>query len=153
MNTEFQDRIDQYLLHKDKMSEEEKKHFLDEIEQDGEKKAMFEFNCKMKDAICSRCNKLNAINTFKRRKSVAKKKNKVWIIGIAAMIVCGLFAIAPQFLNIDKPQNVGDSKQQIMRGNDDIFDSDDYDCLDKSRFDLSDSICDENNPDSIFCQK
>ena len=54
--------------------------------------------------------------------------------------------------NIDEPQNFGDSKQQIMRGNDDIFDSDDYDCLDKSRSDLSDSICDENNPDSIFCQ-
>ena len=37
-NNNFQDRIDEYLLHSDTMSEEDKAQFLKEIEEDAEKK-------------------------------------------------------------------------------------------------------------------
>lgn len=38
MDKDFQDRIDEYLLHSDTMSEEAKANFLKEIEEDEAKK-------------------------------------------------------------------------------------------------------------------
>ena len=43
MNYNFQDRIDEYLLYGDTMSEEDKAQFLKEIEEDAEKKEQYEF--------------------------------------------------------------------------------------------------------------
>ena len=39
-NNNFQDRIDEYLLHCETMSEEDKAQFLKEIEEDAEKKEL-----------------------------------------------------------------------------------------------------------------
>ena len=53
MNQDFQDRIDQYLLHGDTMSEEDKAQFLKEIEEDAEKRDQYEFTQNLKDALVS----------------------------------------------------------------------------------------------------
>ena len=42
-NNKFQDRIDEYLLHGETMSEEDKEQFLKEIKEDAEKKEQYEF--------------------------------------------------------------------------------------------------------------
>lgn len=54
MNQDFQDRIDQYLLHGDTMSEEDKAQFLKEIEEDAEKRDLYEFTKNLKAALVSR---------------------------------------------------------------------------------------------------
>lgn len=41
MDNNFQDRIDEYLLHGDAMLEEAKAQFLKEIEEDAEKKEQY----------------------------------------------------------------------------------------------------------------
>ena len=53
-NNNFQDRIDEYLLHGDTMSEEDKAQFLKEIEEDAEKKEHYEFTKNVKQAMVSR---------------------------------------------------------------------------------------------------
>ena len=42
-NKNFQDRIDEYLLHGETMSEEDDAQFLKEIEEDEEKRELYEF--------------------------------------------------------------------------------------------------------------
>lgn len=64
MNQDFQDRIDQYLLHGDTMSEEDKAQFLKEIEEDAEKRDQYEFTKNLKAALVSRDQKLKAIAEF-----------------------------------------------------------------------------------------
>ena len=44
MDNNFQDRIDEYLLYEDTMSEEDKAQFLKEIEEDAEKKEQYELS-------------------------------------------------------------------------------------------------------------
>lgn len=56
MDIRFQDKIDDYLL--DRMNDEDKKAFLEEVEQDAEKKEQLEFTRNVKDALCSREEKL-----------------------------------------------------------------------------------------------
>ena len=51
MDNNFQDRIDEYLLHGDAMSEEAKAQFLKEIEEDAEKKEQYEFTKSVKQAV------------------------------------------------------------------------------------------------------
>lgn len=53
MNYNFQDRIDEYLLYGDTMSEEDKAQFLKEIEEDAEKKEQYEFTKNVKQAMVS----------------------------------------------------------------------------------------------------
>ena len=66
MDRQFQDRIDEYLLHGDKMPREEKEQFLREIEQDEEKKEQLEFTRNVKAAISSREEKLRRMDDFRR---------------------------------------------------------------------------------------
>ena len=92
MNQDIQDRIDQYLLHGDTMSEEDKAHFLKEIEEDAEKRDQYEFTKNLKAALVSRDQKLKAIAEFqqecKRRKP--KRRNLLlWISGLAAGVRAG----------------------------------------------------------------
>ena len=65
-NNNFQDRIDEYLLHSDTMSEEDKAQFLKEIEEDAEKKEQYEFTKNVKQAIVSRGEKLKAMTEFQK---------------------------------------------------------------------------------------
>ena len=61
MDIQFQDRIDNYLL--GRMSEADKEAFLQEVEQDNEKKEQLEFTRNVKEAVCSREEKLRALRS------------------------------------------------------------------------------------------
>lgn len=100
MDINFQDRIDQYLLHPDTMSEEEKAQFLKEVEEDAEKKRQFELTVNLKAAIKSREEKLQAIRMMQRqhdwkRKASGRNKWVYWLSGVAAVVAIGFFVIRP----------------------------------------------------------
>ena len=114
-NNNFQDRIDEYLLHGDTMSEEDKAQFLKEIEEDAEKKEQYEFTKNVKQAMVSRGEKLKAMTEFqKEMKSHHHRKTWLWISSIAAVLVVGFFAI--------KPLLVDESTNGNVRGEEDVFD-------------------------------
>lgn len=115
MSNNFQDRIDEYLLHGETMSEEDKAQFLKEIEEDAEKKEQYEFTKNVKQALVSRGEKLKAMAEFqKEMKSHHHRKTWLWISSIAAVLVIGFFAINPLF--------VGNAPTDNVRGDeDDVF--------------------------------
>ena len=142
MDNNFQDRIDEYLLHGDTMSEEAKAQFLKEIEEDTEKKEQYEFTKNIKEALKSRGDKLKAMAEFQKEnetldekrmracscseyrqtediKIVGHKSNfrkkLVWFSGIAAVLVVGFFAINPLFVENSPTDNV-------RGGENDVFD-------------------------------
>ena len=114
-NINFQDRIDEYLLHGETMSEEDKAQFLKEIEEDAEKRELYEFTKNVKMAMVSREEKLKAMTEFqKEMKSHHHRKTWLWISSIAAVLVVGFFAI--------KPLLVDESTNGNVRGEeDDVF--------------------------------
>ena len=115
-NNNFQDRIDEYLLHGETMSEEDKAQFLKEIEEDEEKRELYEFTKNVKQAMISRGEKLKAMTEFqKEMKSHYRRKSWLWISSIAAILVVGFFAIDPLF--------VANSPTDNVRGDEiDVFD-------------------------------
>lgn len=144
MDNNFQDRIDEYLLHGDTMSEEAKAQFLKEIEEDTEKKEQYELTKNIKKALKSRGDKLKAMAEFQKEnetqdekrmracscpcpeyrqtediKIVGHKSNfrkkLVWFSGIAAVLVIGFFAINPLFVENSPTDNV-------RGGENDVFD-------------------------------
>ena len=140
-NNNFQDRIDEYLLHSDTMSEEDKAQFLKEIEEDAEKKEQYEFTKNVKQAIVSRGEKLKAMTEFQKEnethdekrmtacscpeyrqtegiKIVGQKSNfrkkLVWFSGIAAVLVIGFFAINPLFVENSPTDNVRGDENDVF---------------------------------------
>ena len=121
-NINFQDRIDEYLLHSETMSEEDKAQFLKEIEEDAEKKEQYEFTKNVKVAMVSRGEKLKAMTEFPKEMTEFQKEIKhgrrkswLWISSIAAILIVGYFAINPLFVENSPTDNV--------RGNEnDVFD-------------------------------
>lgn len=140
-NNNFQDRIDEYLLHGDTMSEEDKAQFLKEIEEDAEKKEQYEFTKNVKQAIVSRGEKLKAMTEFQKEnethdekrmtacscpeyrqtegiKIVGHKSNfrkkLVWFSGIAAVLVIGFFAINPLFVENSPTDNVRGDENDVF---------------------------------------
>lgn len=98
MDNNFQDRIDEYLLHGDSLSEEAKAQFLKEIEEDAEKKEQYEFTKNVKQAMVSRGEKLKAMTEFQKEIKHSCRKSWLWISSIAAILVVGFFAINPLFM-------------------------------------------------------
>ena len=114
-NNNFQDRIDEYLLHGDTMSEEDKAQFLKEIEEDDEKKEQYEFTKNVKQAIVSRGEKLKAMTEFqKEMKSHYHRKTWLWISSIAAVLVIGFFAINPLFVENSPTDNVRGDENDVF---------------------------------------
>ena len=114
-NNNFQDRIDEYLLHSDTMSEEDKAQFLKEIEEDAEKKEQYEFTKNVKQAIVSRGEKLKAMTEFqKEMKSHYHRKTWLWISSIAAILVIGFFAINPLFVENSPTDNVRGDENDVF---------------------------------------
>ena len=114
-NNNFQDRIDEYLLHGDTMSEEDKAQFLKEIEEDAEKKEQYEFTKNVKQAIVSRGEKLKAMTEFqKEMKSHYHRKTWLWISSIAAVLVIGFFAINPLFVENSPTDNVRGDENDVF---------------------------------------
>ena len=143
MNNNFQDRIDEYLLHGDTMSEEAKAQFLKEIEENTEKKEQYEFTKNVKEALKSRGDKLKAMAEFQKEneaqdekrmracscpcpeyketediKIVGHKSNfrkkLVWFSGIAAVLVVGFFAINPFFVDESTNGNVRGEEDDVF---------------------------------------
>ena len=145
MDNNFQDRIDEYLLHGDNMPEEAKAQFLKEIEEDADKKEQYELTKNIKKALKSRGDKLKAMAEFQEEyeaqdemrikacscprpeyrvaediKIVGHKSNfrkkLVWFSGIAAILVIGFFAIHPLFIEKNSPTD------NVRGGENDVFD-------------------------------
>lgn len=115
MNYNFQDRIDEYLLYGDTMSEEDKAQFLKEIEEDAEKKEQYEFTKNVKQAMVSRGEKLKAMTEFqKEMKSHHHRKTWLWISSIAAVLVIGFFAINPLFVENSPTDNVRGDENDVF---------------------------------------
>ena len=115
MNYNFQDRIDEYLLHGDTMSEEDKAQFLKEIEEDAEKKEQYEFTKNVKQAMVSRGEKLKAMTEFqKEMKSHHHRKTWLWVSSIAAVLVIGFFAINPLFVENSPTDNVRGDENDVF---------------------------------------
>ena len=114
-NNNFQDRIDEYLLYGDTMSEEDKAQFLKEIEEDAEKKEQYEFTKNVKQAMVSRGEKLKAMTEFqKEMKSHHHRKTWLWISSIAAVLVVGFFAINPLFVENSPTDNVRGDENDVF---------------------------------------
>lgn len=114
-NNEFQDRIDEYLLHGDTMSKEDKARFLKEIEEDAEKKEQYEFTKNVKQAMVSRGEKLKAMTEFqKEMKSHHHRKTWLWISSVAAVLVIGFFAINPLFVENSPTDNVRGDENDVF---------------------------------------
>ena len=141
MDNNFQDRIDEYLLHGDNMSEEAKAQFLKEIEEDADKKEQYELTKNIKKALKSRGDKLKAMAEFQEEyeaqdemrikacscpeyrvaediKIVGHKSNfrkkLVWFSGIAAILVIGFFAIKPLFVDESTNGNVRGEEDDVF---------------------------------------
>ena len=114
-NINFQDRIDEYLLHNDAMSEEDKAQFLKEIEDDVEKREQYEFTKNVKMAMVSREEKLKAMTEFqKEMKSHHHRKTWLWISSIAAILVVGFFAINPLLVETSSHDNVRGDENDVF---------------------------------------
>ncbi len=152
---QFQDRIDEYLLHPDALSDEDKATFLKEIEEDADKREQYETTQNLIAAIASREDKLKLMHEFELRNDrvcmmaampptgtdcccaepdmavpvgakpkVSFQKAILWIAsGIAAVLVVGFFAINP-FIVSDAPSSGIKGTQEIIRGEEDVFDVD-----------------------------
>ena len=116
MDNNFQDRIDEYLLHEDTMSEEAKAQFLKEIEEDTEKKEQYEFTKNVKQAMVSRGEKLKAMTEFQKEIKHGRRKSWLWISSIAAILVIGFFAINPLFMEKNSPTD------NVRGDENDVFD-------------------------------
>ena len=115
MDNNFQDKIDEYLLHEDTMSEEAKAQFQKEIEENTEKKKQYEFTKNVKEALKSRGDKLKAMTEFqKEMKSHHHRKTWLWISSIAAVLVIGFFAINPLFVENSPTDNVRGDENDVF---------------------------------------
>ena len=114
-NINFQDRIDEYLLHGETMSEEDKAQFLKEIEEDAEKMEQYEFTKNVRQAMVSRGEKLKAMTEFQKEiKSHHHRKTWLWISSIAAVLVVGFFAINPLFVENSPTDNVRGDENDVF---------------------------------------
>ena len=110
MDINFQDRIDEYLLHPDRLSEEEKSQFLSELDANPEKRAQFELTCNVRQAVTSRAQKKSRMEEMQGmygqacphtaascqdveedRPDAPRRKRWLWLSGIAAAVVLGFF--------------------------------------------------------------
>lgn len=110
----FQDRLDEYLLHGNNMSEEDKAQFLKEIEEDVEKRELYEFTKNVKQAMISRGEKLKAMTEFQKEIKHGRRKSWLWISSIAAILVVAFFAINPLFVENSPTDNVRGDENDVF---------------------------------------
>ena len=114
MDNNFQERIDEYLLHGDSMSEEAKAQFLKEIEEDADKKEQYEFTKNVKKAVVSRGEKLKAMTEFQKEMKRSNRKSWLWISSVAAVLVGGFFAINPLLVEKSSHDNVRGDENDVF---------------------------------------
>ena len=113
-NINFQDRIDEYLLHGETMSEEDKAQFLKEIEEDVAKRELYEFTKNVKQAMISRGEKLKAMTEVQKEIKHSRRKSWLWISSIAAILVVGFLAINPLFVENSPTDNVRGDENDVF---------------------------------------
>ena len=113
-NINFQDRIDEYLLHGETMSEEDKAQFLKEIEEDAEKMEQYEFTKNVRQAMVSRGEKLKAMTEFQKEMKRSNRKSWLWISSIAAILVVGFFAINPLLVETSSHDNMRGDENDVF---------------------------------------
>lgn len=113
-NINFQDRIDEFLLHNDAMSEEDKAQFLKEIEDDVEKREQYEFTKNVKQVMVSRGEKLKVMTEFQKEMKHSNRKTWLWISSIAAILVVGFFAINPLLVETSSHDNVRGDENDVF---------------------------------------
>ena len=114
MDNNFQDRIDEYLLYGDSLSEEAKVQFQKEIEEDEEKRELYEFTKNVKQAMISRGEKLKAMTEFQKEMKRSNRKTWLWISSIAAILVVGFFAINPLLVETSSHDNVRGDENYVF---------------------------------------
>lgn len=114
MDNNFQDRIDEYLLHGDAMSEEAKAQFLKEIEEDAEKKEQYEFTKSVKQAVTSRGEKLKAMAEFQKEMKRGNRNVWLWVSGVAAVLVVGFFTVNSLFVENSPTDNVRGGENDVF---------------------------------------
>ena len=114
MDNNFQDRIDEYLLHGDSLSEEAKAQFQKEIEEDEEKRELYEFTKNVKQVMISRGEKLKAMTEFQKEMKHSNRKTWLWISSIAAILVVGFFAINPLLVETSSHDNVRGDENDVF---------------------------------------
>lgn len=165
MDDKFQDRIDDYLLNR--MDETAKQGFLQEVEQDEEKKEQLEFTRNVRDCICSREEKLQALSQFQqqyemRRKAMAmcptgtdsvqsahynsdarpevkpeQSKRRMWFWIASVAAVLVIGFFAVMPVYNYEPVPNNSSPMEQGRGGDDVFDSVPMDSADTDTMDLN----------------
>lgn len=151
MDEKFQDRIDNYLLNR--MDDAEKRELLREVEQDEKKREQLEFTQNVKESICSREEKLQAMAEFQQqyeqeRRTAAyratatervasscpapkaaatepmRSKKKVWLwISGIAAVHVVGFFAIKPMFDYESSPNYNASPMEQMRGGDDVFHS------------------------------
>lgn len=149
MDEKFQDRIDNYLLNR--MDDTEKSEFLREVEQDKEKKEQLEFTQIVKDSICSREEKMQALKQFQRQYEKGRRtdayratgtdcavcycpspevsttepvqpKKKKWLwISGAAAVLVVGFFAIKPMFDYEPSPNYNGAPMEQMRGGDEVF--------------------------------
>ena len=149
MDEKFQDRIDNYLLNR--MDDTEKSEFLREVEQDKEKKEQLEFTQIVKDSICSREEKMQALKQFQRQYEKGRRtdayratgtecaacdcpvpevaatkpvraKKYIWLwISGAAAVLVVGFFAIKPMFEYEASPNYNGAPMEQMRGGDDVF--------------------------------
>lgn len=114
MDNNFQDRIDEYLLHGDAMSEEAKAQFLKEIEEDAEKKEQYEFTKSVVQAVTSRGEKLKAMAEFQKEMKRGNRNVWLWVSGVAAVLVVGFFTVNSLFVENSPTDNVRGGENDVF---------------------------------------
>lgn len=114
MDNIFQDKIDEYLLQGETLSEEAKAQFLKEIEDDAEKSEQYEFTKNVKQAMVSRGEKLKAMTEFQKEMKRSNRKSWLWISSVAAVLVGGFFAINPLFVENSPTDNVRGDENDVF---------------------------------------
>ncbi len=120
MDKDTQDRIDDFLLHKDTWTEKDKTLFMKWIEEKEERKRQYEFTKLVIASVKSASSKAEQTNGFRSAYDQAMQRRKhrrmvsISIAGIAAALVVGFFVVSPLLQ--------GDAADDgNVRGGDDVF--------------------------------
>ena len=104
MKKEYQDKIDEYLLHR--MSDEERKRFVKETDDDKELQEQLEFTENVQQVMKSRNEKLAKMKEWMGDDMQHTSNHRLlyWLSGIAAIFIVGFFI---NLFWTDENQNIG----------------------------------------------
>lgn len=87
---------------------------MKEIEEDVEKRELYEFTKNVKQAMISRGEKLKAMTEFQKEIKHSCRKSWLWISSIAAILVVGFFAINPLLVETSSHDNVRGDENDVF---------------------------------------